>query len=108
MASTTNAAAAVAPNVVWAIDFQFDSDEQRRPIKICSIVDKHAHECIGGLVERSFTADTRRLSPSEYWPHGRRVLLRWGATCPREQWVRKASSEVLMTTDAEPGLRHSQ
>ncbi|WP_094394097.1 IS3-like element ISAar43 family transposase [Kocuria varians] len=55
--STVDAPAAVAPNLVWAVDFQFDTDEQGRPIKICSIVDEHTRECIGGLVERSITAD---------------------------------------------------
>ncbi|MGP5023156.1 IS3-like element ISAar43 family transposase [Glutamicibacter arilaitensis] len=55
--STVDAPAAVAPNLVWAVDFQFDADEQGRPIKICSIVDEHTRECIGGLVERSITAD---------------------------------------------------
>lgn len=55
--STVDAPAAVAPNVVWAVDFQFDADERGRPIKICSIIDEHTRECIGGLVERSITAD---------------------------------------------------
>jgi len=55
--STVDAPAAVAPNVVWAVDFQFDADESGRVIKICSIVDEHTRECIGGLVERSITAD---------------------------------------------------
>ncbi|WNB89366.1 IS3 family transposase [Glutamicibacter protophormiae] len=55
--STVDAPAAVAPNVVWAVDFQFDVDERGRPVKICSIVDEHTRECIGGLVERSITAD---------------------------------------------------
>lgn len=55
--STVGPATADAPNVVWAVDFQFDADEQGRPIKICSIVDEHIRECIGGLVERSITAD---------------------------------------------------
>ena len=45
------------PNVVWAIDFQFDVDESGRPIKIASIVDEHTRVCLGGLVERSITAD---------------------------------------------------
>lgn len=39
------------------MDFQFDSDENGRAIKICSIVDEHTRECIGGLVERSITGD---------------------------------------------------
>lgn len=55
--STVDQPTADAPNVVWAVDFQFDADEQGRPIKICSIVDEHTRECIGGLVERSITAD---------------------------------------------------
>jgi putative transposase len=56
--STVDVPAADAPNMVWAVDFQFDSDEQGRAIKICSIVDEHTRECIGGLVERSITAGT--------------------------------------------------
>ncbi len=55
--STVDTVASVAPNVVWAVDSQFDADERGRPIKICSIVDEHTRECIGGPVERSITAD---------------------------------------------------
>src|SRR6185437_4394249 len=47
-----------APNMVWAVDFQFDATTDGRPIKIVSIVDEHTRECLGGLVERSITADT--------------------------------------------------
>lgn len=55
--STRDAPPACAPNVVWAVDFQFDADEQGRAIKICSIVDEHTRECLGGIVDRSITAD---------------------------------------------------
>ena len=55
--STADTPAATAPNLVWAVDFQFDADEQGRPIKICSIVDEHTRECLGGIVDRSITAD---------------------------------------------------
>ena len=55
--STVDPPTAHAPNVVWAVDFQFDAHEQGRPIKIYSIVDEHTRECIGGLTERSITAD---------------------------------------------------
>ena len=55
-ASTADAPSASAPNLVWAVDFQFDSDERGRPIKICSIVDEHTRECIAGLADRSITA----------------------------------------------------
>jgi putative transposase len=46
-----------APNRVWAADFQFDATTDGRPIKIVSIVDEHTRECLGGLVERSITAE---------------------------------------------------
>jgi len=55
--STADAPTASAPNAVWAVDFQFDVCEQGRALKICSIVDEHTRECIGGLVERSITAN---------------------------------------------------
>jgi len=46
-----------APNKVWAVDFQFDATTDGRPIKIVSIIDEHTRECLGGLVDRSVTAD---------------------------------------------------
>lgn len=46
-----------APNRVWAVDFQFDATTDGRPLKIVSIVDEHTRECLGGLVERSITAE---------------------------------------------------
>lgn len=57
--SSTAAAsiAAAAPNTVWALDFQFDADERGRAIKVLTIVDEHTRECLGGLVERSITAE---------------------------------------------------
>jgi len=46
-----------APNRVWAVDFQFDATTDGRLIKIVSIIDEHTRECLGGLVDRSITAD---------------------------------------------------
>ena len=46
-----------APNRVWAVDFQFDSTTDGRPIKIVSIVDEHTRECLRGMVERSITGE---------------------------------------------------
>ena len=55
-ASTTpNPPTADAPNVVWAVDFQFDATTDGRPIKIMCIVDDHTRECLGGLVEHNIT-----------------------------------------------------
>ena len=42
------------PRRGWAVDFPFDAG---RPIKICSIVDEHTRECLGGIVDRSITAE---------------------------------------------------
>jgi putative transposase len=49
--------AADAPNRVWAVDFQFDSTTDGRPVKIVSIVDERTREALGGLVARSITSD---------------------------------------------------
>ena len=73
-ASTTpNPPKADAPNRVWAVDFQFDATTDGRPIKIVSIIDEHTRECLGGLVDRSITADVLideldRLATSRGYP----------------------------------------
>ena len=46
-----------APNVVWAIDFQFDSTVDGKAIKIASMIDEHTRESLLDLVERSITAE---------------------------------------------------
>jgi len=46
-----------APNRVWAVDFQFDSTTDGRPIKIVAVIDEHTRECLGGMVERSITGE---------------------------------------------------
>jgi putative transposase len=48
---------AVAPNVVWAIDFQFDSTVDGKAIKIASMVDEHTRMSLLNIVERSITAE---------------------------------------------------
>lgn len=57
-AGTTTVAVekAVAPNEVWALDFQFDSTTDGKPIKILSVIDECTRESLGGLVERSIDA----------------------------------------------------
>jgi putative transposase len=46
-----------APNVVWAIDFQFDSTIDGKAIKIASMIDEHTRLSLLNLVERSITAE---------------------------------------------------
>jgi putative transposase len=97
--TTTGIAAADAPNRVWAVDFQFDATTDGRPVKIVSMVDEHTRECLGGLVERSITADdlideldqlaahrgyplccvvtTGPSWPARRWPTGPVIALDW-------------------------------
>ena len=49
--------AADAANVVWAIDFQFDSTIDGKAIKIASMIDEHTRCALLNIVERSITAD---------------------------------------------------
>lgn len=49
--------AADAPNVVWAIDFQFDSTTDGKAIKIASMIDEHTRCSLLHIVERSITAE---------------------------------------------------
>ena len=46
-----------APNVVWAIDFQFDSTIDGKAIKIASMIDEHTRVSLLHLVERLITAE---------------------------------------------------
>lgn len=62
-----------AANVVWALDFQFDSTMDGQAVKIASTVDEHTRESLLHLAERSITAERlvdelpRRLRPAG-WP----------------------------------------
>ena len=49
--------AADAPNVVWAIDFQFDSSIDGKAIKIASMIDEHTRVSMLNIVDRSITAE---------------------------------------------------
>lgn len=55
--STTPPIEADAPNVVWALDFQFDSTVDGKAIKIASMIDEHTRMSLLNIVERSITAD---------------------------------------------------
>ena len=120
--STIDAPTADTPNVAWAVDFQFHADEQNRPVKICSIVDEHNRECIGGHAERSITADrltahledlvaargaprcsdptTGRSSSAKRWPTGpaphRPVLHPSGLALARR--IRRVIQQLLLAT----------
>lgn len=46
-----------APNVVWALDFQFDSTVDGRKIKIASMVDEHTRVSLLDIVDTSIPAE---------------------------------------------------
>ena len=45
-----------APNVVWAMDFQFDSTVDGKAVKIASMIDEHTRLSLMNIVERSIPA----------------------------------------------------
>ena len=47
----------IAPNVIWAMDFQFDQTSDLRTIKMLNIIDEFTRECLAIDVSRSITAD---------------------------------------------------
>ena len=47
----------IRPNVLWALDFQFDQTSDGRPLKLLNVIDEYTRECPAIVVERSIDAD---------------------------------------------------
>ena len=47
----------IRPDVVWALDFQFDQTADGRTIKLPNVIDEFTRECLAIEVERSIDAD---------------------------------------------------
>ena len=47
----------IAPDVIWALDFQFDQTSDGRTLKLLNIIDEFTREAIEIKVERSIGAD---------------------------------------------------
>jgi putative transposase len=47
----------IRPNVLWAMDFQFDVTVDGRTLKLLNIVDEYTRECPAIVVDRSIDAD---------------------------------------------------
>jgi len=47
----------IAPNTLWAADFQFDQTDDARPLKLLNIVDEYTREALAMDVERNIDAD---------------------------------------------------
>jgi len=47
----------IRPDVVWAMDFQFDTTADGRQIKLLNVIDEYTRECLAIEVDRSIDAD---------------------------------------------------
>ena len=56
-ASHVGAMCPIAPNALWALDFQFDTTVDGRTLKLLNVVDEFTRECPAIVVDRSIDAD---------------------------------------------------
>lgn len=54
---TVGAMCPIRPNVIWAMDFQFDTLADGRTIKLLNIIDEYTRECLAIEIGRSIDAD---------------------------------------------------
>ena len=47
----------IAPNALWALDFQFDTTVDGRTLKLLNVVDEFTRECPAIVVDRNIDAD---------------------------------------------------
>jgi putative transposase len=47
----------IAPNALWALDFQFDHTIDHRQVKMLNVIDEFTRECLESRVDHSITAD---------------------------------------------------
>jgi putative transposase len=47
----------IRPNVVWALDFQFDQTADGRQLKLLNVIDEYSRECLAIDVDRGIDAD---------------------------------------------------
>jgi transposase InsO family protein len=47
----------MSPNVIWAMDFQFDTTDHGRTIKMLNIIDKFTRQALTVHVDRAINAD---------------------------------------------------
>jgi putative transposase len=54
---TVGAMSPIRPNVLWALDFQFDQTSDTRNLKLLNVIDEFTRECPAIVVERNIDAD---------------------------------------------------
>ena len=47
----------IRPNVLWALDFQFDQTADARTLKLLNVIDEYTRECPAIVVDRNIDAD---------------------------------------------------
>ena len=47
----------IRPNVLWALDFQFDTTVDNRTLKLLNVIDEYTRECPAIVVDRRIDAD---------------------------------------------------
>jgi putative transposase len=47
----------IRPNVIWALDFQFDQTADGRQLKLLNVIDEYTRECLAIDADRSIDAD---------------------------------------------------
>ena len=47
----------IAPNALWALDFQFDHTIDHRQVKMLNVIDEFTRECLAIVVDHSIDAD---------------------------------------------------
>jgi hypothetical protein len=86
--STTPHVTADAPNVVWALDFQFDSTIDGTAVKIASMVDEHTRD-------RYCTWPNDPSPPIAWSPNGKRLGLSPMTSQTRNPQQRGISAQTL-------------
>ncbi len=57
MGTPVGAMSLIAPNALWALDFQFDTTEDNGTLKLLNVIDEFTRECPAIVVERFIDAD---------------------------------------------------
>ncbi len=99
----------IAPNVLWARDFQFDQTEDGRMLKLLNVIDEYTRECLASDVDRSIDADgvvacLDRLAAQRGAPryvrfdHGPEFV-----ACAVADWCRFNGTDTVFIDPGSPG-----
>jgi putative transposase len=96
------------PNVVWAIDFQFDQTDDAKVLKLLNIIDEYTRECLAIEVARSITADKLVSVLERLVAHRGAPTTCVSTTAPSSsptRWPTGAGSTALAASSSNPAAR---